>query len=321
MSPSPTVTILLPNYNHAQFIGRALDALVAQSRAADEILVIDDASDDGSVAVVQEYLGRLPQLRLIRNERNLGINLSMNRAIAEVRGDFIVPGGADDWLEPTFLEKMTAAIERFPQARVCVSRYVQYLEVEHRIVDHGHEIELGCWYGSGETEFFSASGFAELLNRAFVWLPINGALIHRDTFKAVGGFDPKLRWHSDWFAAYSIALRHGFAVVPEPLSVIRIAPDTYSNIGLRDRRQQRAVCVAIYDKLREPGFEDIREILRQHPAAFSPFIRYLLEGLAPRPRDWPYWLALISWWLREVRTGQRRPNFLKRLLGSLPRSS
>jgi hypothetical protein len=209
---------------------------------------------------------------------------------------------------------MITAIERFPQAKLCVSQYVQYLEVENRTVHHGPNLELGCWYGSGDTEFFSASALHELLRQAFVWLPINGAFVDRDTFRAIGGFDPRLRWHSDWFAAYAIALRHGFVVVPEPLSVFRIAGDTYSGIGMRSRRQQRAVCVAIYEKLNDPSFADIREALRQRPAAFSPFIRYLLEGLALRPNDWPYWGSLVLWWLREVCGGRRRPIFLQNLV-------
>ena len=62
-----TISVLLPNYNHRAFVTRALDALVAQSKQADEILVVDDCSTDDSVFLIEGYRDRLPQLRLIHN--------------------------------------------------------------------------------------------------------------------------------------------------------------------------------------------------------------------------------------------------------------
>jgi glycosyltransferase involved in cell wall biosynthesis len=308
----PTVSVLLPNHNHARFIDNALRALAAQTQPADEILVIEDASTDDSLAVIESFAETLPQLRILRNLRNLGVNESINRGLAKAQGTHVVCTGADDWLEPDFIACMAAAAALYPQARLYVSDYVQHYEPEGRRVHHRADSELGPWYADGTTQYFGPDEFRLLLTREFVWLPLNAALVERAALLAIDGYDPRLRWHADWFATYTLALRHGFVVVPEPLSVFRVEAGTYSGTGMRNPRQQRQVCAAIYDKLSEPEFADIRDALREHPVAFSTFLRPLAQILALRPRDWPYLGSLARWWLKEVVHG-RRPGILRKL--------
>src|SRR5260370_22041932 len=77
MREPPTVSVLLPNYNHAAFLPRALQALANQTLQAAEIIIVDDASSDESVAIIESYATSLPNLRLIRNSQNLGVNRSL----------------------------------------------------------------------------------------------------------------------------------------------------------------------------------------------------------------------------------------------------
>src|SRR5579862_8414163 len=133
---SPTVSVLLPNYNHARFIGTALSALAAQTRPPDEILVIEDASTDDSLAVIESFLDELPQLRILRNPRNLGVNGAINRGLLEAKGSHVVCSAADDWLEPDFVARMSEMVAAYPQGRICVSNYVQYYETDRRRVYH-----------------------------------------------------------------------------------------------------------------------------------------------------------------------------------------
>jgi glycosyltransferase involved in cell wall biosynthesis len=319
MVPEPSaqsVSILLPNYNHARFVDAALDALAAQTRAPEEIIVVDDCSTDDSIQRIQRFEARLPQLRLLRNMRNVGVNMSLNRALGEARGNYVVCTAADDRLMPTFIERATAVLSQYPQKRLCVSRYAQYLESEERLVEHGVDSQLGFWFTSTEPEYVAPQRLRNLLDHDFVWLPINTAIIHRDTLCQIGGFDPALRWHADWFAAYTIGLRHGVLFIPESLSVFRVARHSYSGAGMRSAHYQRQVALAIYDKIRRPEYSDIGEILRRHPVAFSPFLRPLMLGLATRPQDWPYLASISRWWLNEARRG-RRPGLLRDVVGAL----
>jgi glycosyltransferase involved in cell wall biosynthesis len=316
--PAPvTLSVLVPNYNHGRLIGRALQALADQTRPPDEILVIDDGSTDDSIAVIESFAPRLPQLRLIRNHENLGVNASTNRALEEARGNYVVCTAADDWLEPAFVETMVAATEALGWPRLCVSQFVQFLEGEGRFLHHGSDAELGHWYiGEGEApRFYSPDEARRIFRRGYAWLPVMGAVIHRDTMRAIGGYDPKLRWHSDWFVIYAIAFRHGFAIVPEPLSAFRVTASNYSG-GMSDPKQQQAVCNAIFDKLQDPAFADIAAAVRECPAVLAPFIRSFLFGLARRPEAWPLVRSAALWWLGQVARG-RRPGFVRDLSRSL----
>ena len=308
----PTVSVLLPNYNHAHYIGVALSALAAQTRAPDEILVIEDASTDDSLAVIESFADELPQLRVLRNARNLGVNGAINRGLIEANGSHVICSAADDWLEPEFIARMTEAVAVHPAAKVCVSSYVQYFEADRRRVHHRHDSELGPWYATDCPEYFCPDEFRQLLTQGFVWLPLNAALVEREALLDINGCDPRLRWHSDWFATYTLAFRHGFTVVPEPLSAFRVATEGYSGAGMRNPRLQRQVCTAIYDKLRDPEFADIREALRRYPIAMTTFFRPMAQILALRPREWSYLASLGRWWMGEVAHG-RRPRALRDL--------
>ncbi len=68
----PTVSVILPNYNHAHYLPQCLNAMLDQSVKPTEIIVIDDASTDNSIEVISDYVRRDPVVKLIQNEKNIG---------------------------------------------------------------------------------------------------------------------------------------------------------------------------------------------------------------------------------------------------------
>src|SRR6516225_6699424 len=75
------LSVVLPNYNHADFISRALMALLAQERAADEIIVVDDGSTDDSVSVIQQIATTAPSIRLLCSQANVGVIDALQRGL------------------------------------------------------------------------------------------------------------------------------------------------------------------------------------------------------------------------------------------------
>ena len=281
-----SVSVLLPNYNHAEFLRRSLACLAAQTRPAEEIVIVDDASTDNSLAVIESFRAALPQIHLIRNEKNLGVNRSLNIALAAASGAYVVCTGADDWLEAGFLARMTETAQNFPEAKLLISQYVEFAEAKNETIRHGAHSAHGWWYHpEGAPRSFSAAEFLGFLSRGFVWLPINTALVEKQALLQEGGYDVSLKWHADWFATYAIALRYGFALVPEPLSVFRVADATYCS-GMRDKKLQREVCYAMFEKLCQPGCEDINLAMRRHlpllfPRSCATCCRRWRRGPAP----------------------------------------
>ena len=93
---------MLPNYNHACYLPSALDALLSQDRTADEIIVIDDGSTDDSKHVIAHYAAKFVSVRLLANEKNIGVIATLSRGLYEARGHYIYFGAADDFVMPGF---------------------------------------------------------------------------------------------------------------------------------------------------------------------------------------------------------------------------
>lgn len=88
----PGLSVVIPNFNHAQYLPRCLEAILAQSVQPQKFLVIDDASTDDSIQVIESYAHRFPHLRLVRNERNQGVTPTINRELQVAMDDFVCFG-------------------------------------------------------------------------------------------------------------------------------------------------------------------------------------------------------------------------------------
>ena len=114
MTTAVTLSVVVPNYNHAKLIGRALQALMAQERAADEIILVDDGSTDDSVHVIEEFAANAPAVTLLRNAHNLGVIPTLERGLRAARGTYVYFGAADDFVLPGFFE---TALQRLDAVR------------------------------------------------------------------------------------------------------------------------------------------------------------------------------------------------------------
>lgn len=109
------VSIIIPNYNYGRFLREAVDSVLNQIVPPDEVLVIDDASEDDSRSVMQEYAGKV---RLEFNDRNLGIVDNFRKAVSLTSGDYIAFVGADNRVRSDFVELCKGALDRDEEAAV-----------------------------------------------------------------------------------------------------------------------------------------------------------------------------------------------------------
>lgn len=106
----PTVSIIIVNYNGGKVLPRCLDALKAQVRQPDEVLVVDNGSTDGSGEMVKQYA----PIRLKELGSNTGFAMANNRGIAAVRGDYVALLNPDAYPEPEWLAILMEAAEKYP---------------------------------------------------------------------------------------------------------------------------------------------------------------------------------------------------------------
>lgn len=307
------LSVVMPNYNHSSALPISIGAILAQTRMPDEIIVVDDGSTDDSLAVLAEFARQEPRIRIIRHERNQGVVAAVNRGIREATGEFVFLASADEKMMPEACEVLMGALEDHPGSQLVVSAYTEWMPAKNQVIVHDRTSERGLWFmdRADERRAVSAGELEAILKRAFAFLSINTAIFRRQALLDAGLYDPALRWHSDWFLIYCVALRHGFVAVNRSLVWFRVDDESYSGHGMRQPAQQRAVAAAIQAKLREPAYADFRAALLRAPSAMTTFMRGTLITLAASPSQYGALAMILKWWLLEVLHG-RRPGFLKR---------
>ena len=107
----PLVSVIVPVFNDEAFLPVSLASLQAQSLADFEVIVSDDASTDGSVAVAEAYAQRDTRFRVNRNPANLGMTRNWNAGLAAARGRYVVKLDSDDAFRPDMLRQLVEAME------------------------------------------------------------------------------------------------------------------------------------------------------------------------------------------------------------------
>lgn len=114
---TPLVSVLLPVYNGEKYIREAVDSILGQSYHEIELLVIDDGSQDETLEVLETYSD--PRLRVLVNEKNRGVAVSLNRGIRESRGQFIARMDSDDIARKHRIARQVEFLEKHPELSIC----------------------------------------------------------------------------------------------------------------------------------------------------------------------------------------------------------
>lgn len=126
----PKVTVLLPVYNAAQFLCEAIESILSQSYTDFELLIVNDGSTDSSNEIVSSFIDS--RIRVLRNEKNIGLIASLNRGIAEAKGKYIARMDADDVSLPNRLQQQVAMMEKDSGIAV-LSSFVDFMNVDGEI--------------------------------------------------------------------------------------------------------------------------------------------------------------------------------------------
>jgi N-acetylglucosaminyl-diphospho-decaprenol L-rhamnosyltransferase len=193
-------TVYIPNFNGGELLARALESLRAQTREAD-VVVVDNASEDGSDELVAERFGEVTLLRL---GENLGFGRALNRAVAERPGDPVILFNNDAEAEPTFVEALLDGLAEGVDS-------VAGVLVQER--------DPGLVDSAGVVADTTLMGFDHLHGEPLATLagapdplgPTGGAALYRhEAFAAVGGFDERIfLYYEDLDLALRLARRGG----------------------------------------------------------------------------------------------------------------
>lgn len=300
------VSIVIPAYNHADFLAQAIDSLLAQDHPV-EVIALDDGSTDNTREVLARYDGRI----YWETQANMGQAATLNKGWAMAHGELLGYLSADDFLYPEAVSRSVAALAAAPDA------VVSYCDFD--LVDPEGR----------QTRRVRRAAFS--LARTLTTLdcpPGPGALFRRAAFEAAGGWNPALRQIPDFDYWLRLALHGRFVHIPQALAAWRIHPgsQSFATVGA-DRAEEsvRVISAFFATPGLDPGIAALRpqSLARAHlycaqlharagryGAAVSNTVtaqklfpgtilqpgtwRSVANGLLSRPAH------RLSWWLRKI---------------------
>lgn len=130
----PRVSIGMPVYNGEGHIGQAIDSLLAQDFTDFELIISDNASQDRTLKICEEYAARDPRVRVFRNQRNIGLPGNFNRLVHLARAPYFKWASHNDWCAPTFIRLCVEALDSDPDAVLASPRTI-LMEEDGSIID------------------------------------------------------------------------------------------------------------------------------------------------------------------------------------------
>lgn len=244
--PDPTVSVVIPCFNQAQYLAEAVESVVKQTFHAWEIVIVDDGSPDDTAAVADELIERHgPRIRLLR-QANGGVARARNAGIAVGRGRYILPLDADDRLHPEMLSETVQLLDADVATGVAYTDYEFFGASTRRVQVPEFDFEGLC-----RGNHITAT-----------------ALFRREAWESAGGYNPNMVWgHEDWDLWIGFAER-GFLPRRVPRSLFRYRA-RHGGRGDMTKAQRRTMA---------------DQIMRNHPALYTPS-RRLWRVITRFPRN------------------------------------
>jgi glycosyltransferase involved in cell wall biosynthesis len=203
----PTVSAIIPVYNGARFLRKAIDSVLTQSESPREVIVLDDGSTDNTREVVERYGSAVKYVY----QSNRGLAAARNAGVAASSGDWLAFLDCDDWWLPQKLKLQLEAIRQHPEA-ILVYADQWILDLGGRMIYDRATPPDALW------------PMLRAQNR--IGSPV--VVIKRAPFVAIGGYDERLRACEDWDLYVRLISRGEFISIPQPLAVYRQSQGTLS---------------------------------------------------------------------------------------------
>jgi glycosyltransferase involved in cell wall biosynthesis len=220
----PSVSVVVPNYNHAGYLRQRIESVLGQTYQDFELILLDDASTDGSQAILQEYAAD-SRVRIELNEKNSGSPFKQwNKGVGLARGKYVWIAESDDYAERQFLERLIPALDADPSTMIsyCRSRRVEGDRMEGFADPLLDAADLSRWsadfQSDGEEECRRYWVLANLVRNA------SSAVFRKAVYEQIGGADESLRLCGDWKLWASMALYGRVCYASDPLNYYRFHP-------------------------------------------------------------------------------------------------
>jgi len=201
---TPLVTVYVPCKNYGKYLAQCLGSVTAQLYTRWELILFDEASDDETAIIFNDYKRRFPnRVRVIRNETALGLQAVANMALGRAKGKYMMRLDADDWLDEGALLLMVSKLEANLKIGLVYGNYF-YTDSAGQVLGMERRYRLGIEDLAGQ-------------------LPPHGActMFRVRSLKAVGGYSEDVNAQDGWELWFKLMNRVGAASLEAPLFYYR----------------------------------------------------------------------------------------------------
>jgi glycosyltransferase involved in cell wall biosynthesis len=228
------ISAILPNYNSSEFLAKSIETLARQTEAFHDIVIVDDGSTDNSLDIIHAFMNEYENIRLIRHEKNQGVNAALNTGIQHAEGDYVILCAADDYYGENIVALAKKVIQKYPAVGLVCGDAVVYRydlkEPFYRMLPY----PSNCYVSPEE--------FKQIAEHSYVGFNSGGGMfMNRELVLKAGMLLPELRWHSDWLLYFVLALSQGFYYIDEVFIHISMRAAGYSENGKRNNKVQDQV--------------------------------------------------------------------------------
>ncbi|TAK21283.1 MAG: glycosyltransferase family 2 protein [Chloroflexota bacterium] len=214
MNPSVSYGVVIPTYNRAARVQRAIESVLDQTRPAQQVVVVDDGSTDDTTAALARFAGAIEYVR----QPNGGSASARNRGIRALTTDYVVFLDSDDSFRPTRLERLDRAIQADPDAAMFYS--------DADLVDGAGNV-----VGEQTCPDMHGDGYREMLR--YDYMLTSGIAVRRSCFDEVGLFNESLAGCEDWDMWIRLTRRFRIHHIPEKLTAITFRlPDARQTVPI-----------------------------------------------------------------------------------------
>ncbi len=223
----PLVSVCIPAYNSAVYIKKTMESVLSQEYENIELVVVDDCSRDNTLEVVRSV--KDPRVRIVKNEKNLGMTGNWNKCLAEAKGDYIKLICADDILYRDSIKKELRALLKHPEVTLVMS--------DTALIDEKGE-RTGCFKRYPRSGLLDGKKVAKraLIFKSFFGAPCN-TLFPRSSWERAGGFDPEFPYILDFDMWLRMACLGKIYVIHEELNGFRVRNDSNTGNLINDDRK------------------------------------------------------------------------------------
>jgi glycosyltransferase involved in cell wall biosynthesis len=219
--PPPEVSVVIPSYNHARYIGRAVDSVLSQSFDELELVIVDDGSTDDTLEILRPYRDH-PKVR-VRTQENRGAHAALNVGLSLAGGELLFVLNSDDAFHPERLQRLVEQFRGDPEVVIAAS-WIEVVDGEDNPlgVKRGH-LNMPPWPPPSSGPFLSALGERALALLETNFISTTSNIAFRRSLLDDAGLDfLPLRYTHDWEFILA-ACHHGrLALVEEPLVRYRV---------------------------------------------------------------------------------------------------